>query len=173
VQHAGVVLDDAWPLHPFVGADPAGLGEHGADVARDVVAVTGACLMARRADLLAVGALSTDFPLSFNDVDLCVRLRRRGLRVVIEPGAVIVHHETLTRTPEISAEEWDRWIGRWGEIEDPWYHPGHHRPDDPDDLRRNADHLPPHPDDRSPPVRLRTTRLRCRVHRARPTRALE
>lgn len=168
IQHAGVVLDDARALHPFVGADPSVLGRHGADVARDVVAVTGACLLARRSDLLAVGGLSTDFPLSFNDVDLCIRLRRHGLRVVVEPAAVVIHHETLTRSPVIATGEWDRWIARWGEIDDPWYHPAHHRPDDPGDLRRNADHLPPLETDPPVPTRLRTGRLRSRVHRGRP-----
>jgi GT2 family glycosyltransferase len=124
--------------------------------------------MLRRDDFLAVGGLSVGFPLSFNDVDLCVRLRRTGGRVVIEPAARLVHHETLTRAPEISADEWDRWIDRWGEIVDPWYHPAHHRPDDPHALARNADHLPPRPDDPPVVVQARRPVLVSRVHRGRP-----
>lgn len=143
VQHAGIVIDDARPLHSFVGWSLRDATAAGALVAREVVAVTGACLMARRRDLLAVGGLSTGFPLSFNDVDLCVRLQRAVGRVVVEPQARFVHHETLSREPVIAADEWDRWIARWGEIVDPWYHPGHHRPDDPRRLHRNADHLAP------------------------------
>lgn len=168
VQHAGMVFDDARPLHPFVGWDPADTVPHGGLTARDVVAVTGACMLLRRDDFLAVGGLSVGFPLSFNDVDLCVRLRRTGGRIVIEPAARLVHHETLTRAPAISAAEWDRWIDRWGEIVDPWYHPAHHRPDDPHALARNADHLPPRPDD--PPVVVQPRRpvLVSRVHRGRP-----
>lgn len=168
VQHAGMVFDDARPLHPFVGWDPDDTVPHGGLLARDVIAVTGACMMLRRDDFLAVGGLSVGFPLSFNDVDLCVRLRRTGGRVVIEPAARLVHHETLTRAPEISADEWDRWIDRWGEIVDPWYHPAHHRPDDPHALARNADHLPPRPDDPPVVVQARRPVLVSRVHRGRP-----
>ena len=136
--------------------------------AREVIAVTGGCLMMRRADFLAVGGLSTAFPLSFNDIDLCIRVQRAVGRVVVEPMATLVHHETLSREPVITAEEWDRWIGRWGEIVDPWYHPGHRRPDDPHRLARNADHLEPGPDDPTPQPQARRPRLRSRVHRGRP-----
>lgn len=171
VQHVGIIFDDARPLHPFVGRQLSEMQAYGSDVARDVIAVTGACLMARRRDLVAVGGLSPLFPMSFNDGDLCLRLRRSGLRVIVEPAAVLVHHETLTRTPVIDPEEWDQWIHRWGEVTDPWYHPVFHRPDDPVDLRRNVDHLAPRPEDverlaASPPL-PRTARLRSRVHRGR------
>ena len=168
VQHAGVVIDDARPLHPFVGRDPGDIVVHGGLLAREVIAVTGGCLMMRRADFLAVGGLSTAFPLSFNDIDLCIRVQRAVGRVVVEPMATLVHHETLSREPVITAEEWDRWIGRWGEIVDPWYHPGHRRPDDPHRLARNADHLEPGPDDPTPQPQARRPRLRSRVHRGRP-----
>jgi len=168
VQHAGIVIDDARPLHPFVGWEPAATAPHGGLTARDVAAVTGGCMMLRRTDFLAVGGLSTSFPLSFNDVDLCVRLRRAVGRIVMEPAATLVHHETLSREPVISADEWDRWISRWGEIVDPWYHPAYDRPDDPNALARNADHLPPGNDSISV-VTARLPRLRSRVHRGRPT----
>ncbi len=167
IQHNGVVLDDARPLHSFVGWTPEATAPHGGLIAREVAAVTGACLLARRRDLLAVGALSTGFPLSFNDIDLCVRLQRAVGRVVVEPAARFTHHETLSRQPVITAEEWDRWIDRWGEIEDPWYHPGHRRPDDPHQLHRNADHLEPI-EDLAPAAELvRFPSLRSRVHRGR------
>lgn len=168
VQHAGIVIDDARPLHPFVGWKPADTAPHGGLVAREVAAVTGGCLMMRRADYLAVGGLSTSFPLSFNDVDLCVRVQRAIGRIVVEPAATLVHHETLSREPVITATEWDRWIDRWGEILDPWYHPAYLRPDDPHDLARNADHLEPRPGDTPPPTQLRRPRLQSRVHRGRP-----
>ena len=168
VQHAGMVIDDARPLHPFVGWQPADTAPHGGLTARDVAAVTGACLLVRREDFLATGGLSTELPLSFNDIDLCVRLRRAGGRVVVEPAARLVHHETLSREPVVSSDEWDRWIDRWGEIVDPWYHPGFHRPDDPHRLSRNADHLDPRPADAPFTPTPRDTALRSRVHRERP-----
>ncbi len=165
IQHVGVILDDARPLHSFVGQEPTHLAEHHCDVARDVLAVTGACMLVRRDDALAVGGFNTDFALSFNDIDFCLKLRRAGRRIVIEPGASLVHHESLSRTPTITGAEWDTYIRRWGHVEDPWYHPDHHRPDDPEDLNRNADHLAPII--QPPPASARDTRIRSRVHHGR------
>ncbi|MGZ0220557.1 MAG: glycosyltransferase [Acidimicrobiales bacterium] len=165
IQHAGVVLDDARPLHSFVGRAVDELSHQHADVARDVIAVTGACMLIRRRDALAVGGFSTEFPLSFNDIDFCLKVRRMNQRVVIEPGAELTHHESASREASTEPWEWDRYIGRWGHVEDPWYHPGHHRPDDPHRLARNADHLDPAqvPFIAEP----RDTTIRCRVHHSR------
>lgn len=164
-QHVGMIVDDAYPLHPFVGRTVAELESLDADLAHDCIAVTAACLAARRADLLEVGGLSEDLPFGFNDVDLCYKLLRSGRRIVVEPSARLVHHESASREPVTRAWEWDRFIGRWGEVEDPWYHPGHHRPDDPTDRRRNADHLDPAAPHQASKARPAT--IRSRVHHAR------
>ena len=166
IQHVGMIIDDARPLHPFIGQTLADVGRHGWDVAHDVVAATGACLMVRRTDALAVGGLSIGFPLSFNDVDLCLKLRRLGRRVVVDPSSTLIHHESASREPVIEKWEWDRYILRWGQINDPWYHPDHHRPDDPENLSRNADHLEPAAT-ALPNGIGRDTKIRPRVHHAR------
>lgn len=170
IQHAGMVIDDAHPLHPFVGWTTEECRRYGATTARDVIAVTGACLMSRRSLLLSLGAMSTRFPLSFNDVDLCLKIRRSGHRVIVEPAATLVHRESFSREARIYDWEWDRWLERWGEVVDPWYHPGYQRPDDPANLRRNADHLEPaeHQDHREP----RDTAIKGRAHRPRIARHL-
>jgi GT2 family glycosyltransferase len=142
IQHLGMIIDDARPLHPFVGQQ---LDDDGprliADRARTVAAVTGACLMVGRPKFLEVGGMSPRFPLSFNDVDLCLKLARSGYRTVLEPGAILTHHEGASRRSAIEKWEWDRFIHRWGSVVDPWYHPGYERPGDPTDPRRDADHL--------------------------------
>lgn len=53
--------------------------------------VSGACLLARRADLEAVGLLDERFFLYTEDVDLCASVRSRGRVVLYAPGAQIVH----------------------------------------------------------------------------------
>jgi GT2 family glycosyltransferase len=178
IQHVGMVIDDARPLHPFVGQRLTDDGPRLiAGRARTVVAVTGACLMVERRKYLEVGGMSPRFPLSFNDVDLCLKLARSGHRTVVEPGAVLTHHEGATRRSTIERWEWDRFIHRWGSVVDPWYHPGYNRPGDPDDPRRDADHLlprtiadpPTHADHPTP----RDTVIRPTVHHSRPVASTE
>ena len=165
IQHAGMVIDDAHPLHPFVGWTHDATRRFGGTVARDVIAVTGACFMSRRSLLLSLGAFSSHFPWSFNDVDLCLKIRRSGYRVIVEPLASLEHRESFTREPLIHEWEWDRWIDRWGEVLDPWYHPSYHRPDDPERLHLNADHLEPL--EPSANLEPRDTSITPRVYRTR------
>jgi O-antigen biosynthesis protein len=83
VQHAGMTFRWAHDLgvwtniHPNQGLDPAlcvppGVREHST--------VTGACVLLRRGDLAAVGGWDTGYLIGdFEDSDLCLRLRARGL----------------------------------------------------------------------------------------------
>ncbi len=118
IQHIGIEFDHASPVHSLRGrplSEAAGLA---GDAAREVVSVTGACLLARRRDLLAVGGMSCEFPSSYGDIDLCLRLRRSGLRVVVAPAAVLTHHESASRAPVIEPWETERFLARWGEAPD-------------------------------------------------------
>ncbi len=168
IQHVGMVVDDARPLHPFVGQTLGGPDARSfAMSARTVAAVTAACLMVERRKFLAVGGLSPRFPLSFNDIDLCFKLARAGHRTVIEPGAVLTHDEGATRGGRIERWEWDRFVHRWGSVVDPWYHPAYVRPGDPNDPRRDADHLLPATGLDSAEPREAT--IQPRVHHSRTT----
>jgi len=53
--------------------------------------VSGACLLARRADLEAVGLLDERFFMYTEDVDLCAAVRQRGRRVLFVPAATVRH----------------------------------------------------------------------------------
>ena len=130
IQHIGVEIENAHPIHSFRGCRLSDVAAYGVDMARDVISVTGACLLARRQDLLAVGALSPVFPASYGDIDLCLRLLRSGLRVIVEPAATLIHHESASREPVIEPWEWERFVHRWGEITDPWRHLRDHRSGD-------------------------------------------
>ncbi|HXG89302.1 MAG TPA: glycosyltransferase family 2 protein [Vicinamibacterales bacterium] len=53
--------------------------------------VSGACLVARRADLEAVGLLDERFFMYTEDVDLCVQLRKRGRSILFIPQSEVLH----------------------------------------------------------------------------------
>ena len=123
IQHIGIEFDDGQPVHSLRGRHLSAAAAFAADTALDVACVTGACLLARRRDLLAVGGMSLEFPASYGDIDLCLRLTRSGLRVVVAPDAILIHHESASREPVIEPWEWDRFIARWGEAASSLHHP--------------------------------------------------
>lgn len=59
---------------------------------REVDALSGACLLVRRAALEQVGLLDERFTMYTEEVDWCKRMRARGWRVGFVPGARVVHY---------------------------------------------------------------------------------
>jgi GT2 family glycosyltransferase len=109
IQHAGVTTDlRGFPRHLLryaAGDDPGPFGLLGS--ARDVWGVTGACLAIRREVFFAVGGLNEVFALSYNDVDLCLRLTAAGYRIVWTPWSVLEHRELASRPPDHSPSRRD------------------------------------------------------------------
>lgn len=99
VQHAGVVLGARGTAdHVMRRFQPHWDGYAGSlAAAREVSAVTGACLMIRRSAFEAVCGFSTDYRKHYQDVDLCLRVRERGASIVCAPQVRLVHHESVTR----------------------------------------------------------------------------
>jgi N-acetylglucosaminyl-diphospho-decaprenol L-rhamnosyltransferase len=67
--------------------------------------VSGACLLARRADLEAVGLFDERFFLYTEDVDLCASIRSHGRRVLFVGDVEIVHHRGRSRASASAASE--------------------------------------------------------------------
>ncbi|MEA9729996.1 glycosyltransferase [Xanthomonas campestris] len=101
VQHAGVVLGLRGPAeHPFNGQalDAAGY-MYRLQVDQNYSAVTGACMMVRASLYSEVGGLDEDvFKVSYNDVDLCLKIRQAGYLVVWTPHAVLLHEGSVSQT---------------------------------------------------------------------------
>ena len=116
LQHAGIVLGLAGATgHVLAGLEPGRPGYLGmAVLTRDVSAVTGACMATRRDVFEQLGGFDEALGLDFNDVDYCLRARRRGLRVVLEAGAELVHHESPSRGTSGSLETAEAFLSRWG-----------------------------------------------------------
>ena len=72
--------------------------------------VSASCFLARKAALEAVGGFDESFFLYEEDVDLCVRVRAAGGRIVYTPRAEVVHHlgRSMERAPERARLEYHR-----------------------------------------------------------------
>ena len=119
IQHAGIDVMGGVPYHLYLGDEWEGLPDQIRDHVSEPLAVTGAC-MAVRADLWRdLGGMSTPLATNYNDVDLCLRARRCGSRVVCVPFRGLVHHESESRgthsTPEVAAD-WLLFRSRWADV---------------------------------------------------------
>ncbi len=99
VQHAGMLLGPAGTaVHVGRSAARDAPGYDGQlACARDLSAVTGACMALRRDTFFAVGGMEERLAVTWNDVDLCLRVRAAGLRVIWTPHATLLHREGVTR----------------------------------------------------------------------------
>jgi GT2 family glycosyltransferase len=124
VQHSGIALGlmDGTG-HPHRGTLGGGFWRW-SGAARNVSAVTGACMAMRRAVFEELGGFDPRFPVNYNDVDLCLRARQRGYEVICEASAALRHYESRTRTQGVSWQERELWFERWGALAeqgDPYY----------------------------------------------------
>ncbi len=129
IQHAGHVYNQHID-HAFVGWPGDHPGPHRLlAVEREVGGVTAAAAMLRRSVYDAVGGMSLDFAANYNDVDLSIRVRASGRRIVWTPHACWYHFESRTRAGTgqhaVSAPEIDTLLAIWGEAlwDDPFYNP--------------------------------------------------
>jgi GT2 family glycosyltransferase len=130
LQHVGVGFENGLPGHPHRGfsGDFPGYA-NGLRIARDCLAVTGACLMTRRELFEELGGLSTVLPVNYNDIDYCLKLHTSGRRIVYDPDLVMYHFESSSRPMDVEDWEKERLLERWGAITavDPYANPNMHR----------------------------------------------
>lgn len=115
LQHAGILFENGgYPGHIYHGfaGDFNGYSNN-ALVAQNYLAVTAACMMTSRAAFEEVGGFSTTFPLNYNDMDYCLKLRASGRRVVYDPDTTLFHFESSSRSTEVEDWEKDQLIARW------------------------------------------------------------
>ncbi len=137
IQHAGVVIGlgaHRTAGHTHYGKSYDNLGYMGRlCYAQDVTAVTGACLLVKKYLYAKLGGLDDHFAVSLNDVDFCLRLRKRGYLNVFTPFAELYHFESASRGSDKSgtnAERYEReselFREKWKEElkkGDPYYNP--------------------------------------------------
>lgn len=123
-EHYAKFMDERLPDGSI---DP---GYHGTLITNhEVSAVTAACALMRRDAFERIGGFDEALAVGFGDVDLCLRTRVAGYRVVFCPHAALIHHESYTRGkshedphPEDSVLFTKRWR-KFLDQGDPYYNP--------------------------------------------------
>ncbi len=135
LQHGGVILGiNGVANHAHKGLAKGDSGYFGrAALIQNFSAVTAACLVMRRDCFTAVGGFNEEqLAVAFNDVDLCLKLVKSGLRIVWTPYAELYHYESASRGYDNTLEKirrsqqeivymqekWRKWLSS-----DPCYNP--------------------------------------------------
>lgn len=133
IQHAGVVVGFGGTAgHTFIGKNRYDTGYFGRIMcAQDYSAVTAACMMTKRSVFEAVGGLTEELAVAFNDIDYCLKVRKLGKLVVYNPYAELYHYESKSRGLEDDPAKVERFNGEtellisyWRELiegGDPYY----------------------------------------------------
>jgi GT2 family glycosyltransferase len=133
IQHAGVLtgVGGAWGpgvathSHQFYPSTAPGYLRSIA-VITNYSAVTAACMLLRKSVFEEIGGFDEEnLRVSFNDVDLCLRIRAQGYRIVYTPYTELLHHESVSRGYKGDPAEILYMRTRWGEVldKDPYLNP--------------------------------------------------
>jgi GT2 family glycosyltransferase len=125
VQHAGIGLG----IKSVAGNSLAGLRLDGRLsrtqglmlwTRRTTTAVTAACIAMRKTLYDEVSGFDPELRITFNDVDLCLRVGAKGYRIVYTPDVRLLHHESKTIAP---TRDWSElyaagalFRSRWGDL---------------------------------------------------------
>ncbi|MEM2614514.1 MAG: glycosyltransferase [Nitrososphaerota archaeon] len=127
IQHAGAIIGITVAGHAFRHLPVTGRTYYGQHmVVRNCSAVTAACLMIRRNVFEEVGGFDENLKIAYGDVDLCLRVREKGYRIVYTPYAMLYHHECATRGKLHPLEDEEYMIKKWSDAiikGDPYYNP--------------------------------------------------
>ena len=134
IQHAGVILGlGGIAGHQFSGLQkgtPWSFGQ--AENEQDLSCVTAACMLMRKEVFDSIGGFNEELSAAYNDVDLCIRIRKAGWRIIWTPEVEFYHHESASigthDRPERSVlfqAEAALMRKLWGETldNDPFYNP--------------------------------------------------
>jgi GT2 family glycosyltransferase len=113
IQHAGVVIsrNSLMPYHLFRGVPERMLA---VNVRREFQAVTAACMLVRKLTFEEVGGFDEGFVNGYEDVDLCLKIRQLGKKVVYQPKSCLYHLESQTPDrKKYDEENFLRLIARW------------------------------------------------------------
>ena len=136
LQHCGVVVGIGGIAGHICAGEKRESGGYYGRIAKsqDVSAVTGACLMIPADLFRTIGGFDEKLAIAYNDVDLCLKVRKMGLLVVYDAFCELYHYESVSRgLDEIDEKKRERQLeearilrDKWPEIfrnGDPYFNP--------------------------------------------------
>lgn len=124
IQHAGIVFNqnDGY-VRPY-NKDNGMPYEFEDNTPKERVAVTAATLLVEKSKYMEVGGFDNEYEYGFEDVDLCLKLYRKGYKNYYNPKSVLFHYEFGTqesnepeivrnrriRNKEIFTKKWNTWL---------------------------------------------------------------
>ncbi|MFI5335155.1 MAG: glycosyltransferase [Opitutales bacterium] len=127
LNHTGIVIGPHGGLAdtPFAKQAEADVPEVAWQAAaREVSAVTGACLLARTSLHRQLGGFDEqEFGVAYNDVDFCLRVRAAGHRIIYTPQAKLMHWGSATRGVTFDEAEHIAFLRRHAGYRDPFLSP--------------------------------------------------
>jgi GT2 family glycosyltransferase len=116
IQHAGLRFGprEMGPYHVYRKKDSSLVPRS----ETEFQAVTGACMLIRREVADELSGFDESFPFAWEDVDLCLRARQKGWRVICSQEVDSLHFESMTpgrleKDPPSQDIFRRRWEGRW------------------------------------------------------------
>lgn len=138
LQHCGIVVGIGGVAGHICHLEPGNSGGYFGRVVKtqDVSAVTAACMMMPKKVFHDVGGFEEKFAVAYNDVDLCLKVRKKGLLVVYDAWCMLYHYESLSRGSDAEEKDHAKHMrqmeeaallrSRWPEIfadGDPYFNP--------------------------------------------------
>ncbi len=137
IQHCGVILGICGGVatHMFGGMRMDAFPEGSrARATQDVSAVTAAAMMTKRKLFFDLGGFEESLAVAYNDIDYCLKVRNKGLLVVADAYARLLHDESASRGSDAEegakkarlAREAQILLNRWPAVFgscDPYYNP--------------------------------------------------
>lgn len=134
LQHGGIILGiNGIAGHSHKYFDKLNQGYLGrANLIQEFSAVTGACLLVKKEIFDLVGGFDEKLAVAYNDIDLCLKMKKLGYKIVWTPYAELFHYESCSRGDDFLTEKLGRLknegeylFQKWGEIiqNDPAYSP--------------------------------------------------
>ncbi len=122
IQHAGVVLNLTGTAgHVNLFAKPEEIGYMGRImIQQNFSAITGALMMVSRKNFESVNGMDEKLSVAYNDVDLCLKLRKKNKVILYDPYVQAYHFESSSRGYEDSDEKKSRLESESNYLKEKW-----------------------------------------------------